>query len=160
MLRRGVAGRGLCSRRAAGADNGRVTAKDAWVGDIEAITEDNSTFRTVLWTGTNLQLTVMCLTTGEEVGMEMHDHLDQFIRVESGSARITLGPSAEEVEVAHDIADDWAMIIPAGTWHNVTNSGTQDLRLYSVYAPPEHPADAVHRTKAEADAAGAEHHAS
>jgi mannose-6-phosphate isomerase-like protein (cupin superfamily) len=133
-----------------------VTAKDAWVGDIETITEDNATFRTVLWTGTNLQLTVMCLATGEEVGLEMHDHLDQFIRVESGAARVTLGPSADEIEVAHEIADDWAMIIPAGTWHNVINTGSQPLRLYSVYAPPEHPADTVQRTKTEADEAA--HH--
>lgn len=133
-------------------------SKDAWVGDIETITEDNATFRTVLWTGTSLQLTVMCLATGEEVGLEMHDHLDQFIRVESGAARVTLGPSAEEIEVAHEIADDWAMIIPAGTWHNVINTGSQPLRLYSVYAPPEHAAGAVHRTKAEADEAEAAHH--
>lgn len=140
-------------RRTVRADNGGVTAKDAWVGDIESITEDNATFRTVLWTGTNLQLTVMCLATGEEVGLEMHDHLDQFIRVESGAARVTLGPSADEIDVAHEIADDWAMIIPAGTWHNVVNTGSQPLRLYSVYAPPEHADGAVQRTKAEADEA-------
>ena len=135
-----------------------MTAKDAWVGDIETITEDNATFRTVLWTGTNLQLTVMCLATGEEVGREMHDHLDQFIRGESGAARVTLGPSADEVEVAHEIADDWAMMIPAGTWHNVINTGSEPLRLYSLYAPPEHPDGAVHRTKADADEAEAAHH--
>jgi mannose-6-phosphate isomerase-like protein (cupin superfamily) len=137
-------------------DNVQVTAKDAWVGDIEAITNDNATFRTVLWTGANLQLTVMCLATAEDVGLEMHEHLDQFIRVESGSARVTLGPSPDEIEVAHDIAADWAMIIPAGTWHNVMNNGIDELKLYSVYAPAEHPPDAVHKTKADADAA--EHH--
>ena len=135
-----------------------VTAKDAWVGDIEALTNDNDTFRTVLWTGANLQLTVMRLATGEEVGIEMHDHLDQFIRVESGSARVTLGPSADEVEIAHDIADDWAIIIPAGTWHNVINNGIEELRLYSIYAPAEHPPDAVHRTKADAEAPEAAAH--
>ena len=85
--------------------------------------------------------------------MEMHDHLDQFIRVESGSARVTLGPSADKVEIAHDIADDWAIIIPAGTWHNVINTGIEELRLYSIYAPAEHPPGAVHATKADADAA-------
>lgn len=132
--------------------------KDAWVGDIEAITGDNDTYRTVLWTGANLQLTVMCLATGEEVGVEMHDHLDQFVRVESGAARVTLGPSATEVAVAHDIADDWAICIPGGTWHNVINTGTTELRLYSLYAPAEHPADTVHPTKAEAAAAEAAHH--
>ena len=136
-----------------------MTAKDAWVGDIEALTQDNDTFRTVLWTGAHLQLTVMRLDTGEEVGLEMHDHLDQFIRVESGSARVTLGPSADKVEIAHDVAGDWAIIIPAGTWHNVINNGIEQLRLYSLYAPAEHPPETVHRTKADADAAEAAEHA-
>ncbi len=126
-----------------------------WVGDIETLTRENTTFRTVLYTAANLQLTVMCLATGEEVGMEMHDHLDQFIRVESGSARVTLGPSPTEVEVAHDIADDWAIIIPGGTWHNVINTGMEELRLYSIYAPAEHPDGTVHLTKADAEAAEA-----
>ncbi len=129
------------------------------MGDIAALTNDNDTFRTVLWTGGHLQLTVMRLDTGEEVGLEMHDHLDQFIRVESGSARVTLGSSADEVEITHDIADDWAMIIPAGTWHNVVNNGIEQLRLYSLYAPAEHPPETVHRTKADADAAEAAEHA-
>ncbi len=141
------------------ADNGPVNATTAgWVGDIQTLTLENTNFRTVLYTAANLQLTVMCLATGEEVGMEMHDHLDQFIRIESGSARVTLGPSAEEVEIAHDIADDWAIIIPAGTWHNVINNGIEELRLYSIYAPAEHPPDTVHRTKADADAAEAAAH--
>jgi mannose-6-phosphate isomerase-like protein (cupin superfamily) len=112
----------------------------------------------VLFTGPNLQLTVMCLATGEEIGVEMHDHLDQFIRVESGSARVTLGPSATEVAVAHEIADDWAMIIPGGTWHNVINTGATELRLYSLYAPAEHPDGTVHVTRADADAARAAEH--
>jgi mannose-6-phosphate isomerase-like protein (cupin superfamily) len=142
------------------ADNGPVNATTTgWVGDIQTLTLDNTNFRTVLHTGANLQLTVMCLATGEEVGVEMHDHRDQFIRVESGQARVTLGPSATEVAVAHEIADDWALIIPAGTWHNVINTGNAELRFYSLYAPPEHPDGTVHVTKAEADAAeAAEHH--
>jgi mannose-6-phosphate isomerase-like protein (cupin superfamily) len=138
------------------ADNGPVNATTTgWVGDIQTLTLDNTNFRTVLYTAANLQLTVMCLATGEEVGVEMHDHLDQFIRVESGSARVTLGPSPAEVEVAHDIADDWAIIIPGGTWHNVINTGMEELRLYSLYAPAEHRDGAVHVTKADADAARA-----
>jgi mannose-6-phosphate isomerase-like protein (cupin superfamily) len=132
-----------------------VTAHDAWVGDIEALTNDNDTFRTVLWTGANLQLTVMRLATGEEIGLEVHDHVDQFLRVESGSARVTLGPSADEVEVAHDVAADWAVIVPAGTWHNVINNGIEELKLYSLYAPAEHPPNTVHRTKADAEATSA-----
>ncbi len=130
-----------------------------WVGDIEALTMDNTTFRTVLHTGSNLQLTVMCLTSGEEIRLEMHPQHDQFIRVESGQARVSVGPKKDEVEIAHEIADDWAVIIPAGAWHNVINTGTSPLRLYSIYAPAEHPDGTVHETKADADAAEAAAHA-
>jgi len=130
-----------------------------WVGDIEALTSDNTTFRTVLHTSSNLQLTVMCLASGEEIGLEMHPQHDQFIRVESGQARVTVGPNEDEIEIAHEIADDWAVIIPAGVWHNVINTGTSPLRLYSIYAPAEHPDGTVHETKADADAAEAAAHA-
>ena len=123
------------------------------MGDIAALTNDNDTFRTVLFTGDHLQLTVMRLDTGEEIGLEMHDHLDQFLRIEQGSGRVTFGPSAEKVDEEHEVEDDWAVIVPGGTWHNVINTGSGDLKLYSLYAPPEHPPDTVHPTKAEADAA-------
>ena len=129
-----------------------------WVGDIEDATLANDTFRTVLFTGQNLQLTVMRLGPGEEIGVEMHDHLDQFIRIEEGMARVTMGPSEDEVSETHEVEDDWAVIIPGGTWHNVINTGEGDLKLYSLYTPPEHPDGTVHVTKAEADAAEAEHH--
>ena len=124
----------------------------AWVGDIEALTTDNTTFRTVLYTGANLQLTVMCLQPGEEIGVEMHDHRDQFIRIEKGQAQVTLGSTADQVELIHEVADDWAVIIPGGTWHNVINTGTSELQLYSIYAPAEHPDGTVHQTKADAEA--------
>jgi len=129
-----------------------------WTGDIEAITRGNSTFRTVLFTGANLQLTVMSLRPGEEIGLEMHDHRDQFLRVEDGSATVTLGPNQDEITETHQLADDWAVIVPGGTWHNVINTGATPLRLYSLYAPPEHRDGAVHETKADAEAAEAEHH--
>ena len=128
-----------------------------WVGDIEDATLTNDTFRTVLFTGQHVQLTVMRLAPGEEIGLEKHDGLDQFIRVEEGSARVTLGPSPEEVAETHDLSDDWAVIIPGGTWHNVVNTGEGDLKLYSLYTPPEHPDGTVHRTKADADAAEHDH---
>lgn len=128
-----------------------------WVGNIEEATTGNTYFREALFTGTALQLTVMSLEPGEEIGVEMHDHRDQFIRVESGRATLTLGPSKDEVTETHHLEDDWAVIVPGGTWHNVVNDGDGKLKLYSIYAPPEHPAGTVHKTKAEADAAGAEH---
>ena len=124
-----------------------------WVGDVEQETLENTNFRTVLFTGERVQLTVMRLVPGEEIGVEMHDHLDQFLRVEQGSGRVTFGHSADQVEETHDVEDDWAVIVPGGVWHNVINTGTGDLKLYSLYAPPEHAPDTVHRTKAEADAA-------
>lgn len=124
-----------------------------WVGNIEEATLGNANFREVLYTGAKTQLTVMRLAPGEEIGVEMHDHLDQFIRVEAGKARVTVGPSKAEVSATHDLQDDWAVIIPGGTWHNVINTGDVDLKLYSLYSPPEHPDEAIHVTKAEADAA-------
>jgi mannose-6-phosphate isomerase-like protein (cupin superfamily) len=124
-----------------------------WLGNVEEATLANTNFRTVVFTGANIQLTVMRLGPGEEIGVEMHDHLDQFLRIEQGSARVTFGPSADQVDEEHEVEDDWAVVVPGGTWHNVINTGAGDLKLYSIYAPPEHPPETVHRTKEEADAA-------
>lgn len=129
-----------------------------WVGNIEDATQRNSYFREVLFTAGNMQLVVMNLPPGEEIGMEMHDHLEQFIRVEAGRARVTMGPAKDEVSDSHDIEGDWAVIIPGGTWHNVINTGDEELKLYTIYAPPQHADGTVHRTKAEAVAAEAAHH--
>jgi mannose-6-phosphate isomerase-like protein (cupin superfamily) len=128
-----------------------------WVGDIEQVTLKNDTFRTVLFTGKHTQLTVMRLQPGEEIGRESHPHLDQFIRVEEGRARVELGHAKDKVEETHDIEDDWAVVIPAGIWHNVVNTGDGDLKLYSLYSPPEHSEGTIHRTKAAADAAEHDH---
>ena len=128
-----------------------------WVGDIEEATVSNGTFRTVLFTGGHTQLTVMRLKPGEEIGAEAHDGIDQFIRVEEGSATVTMGPSKDAVDETHELRDDWAVIIPSGVWHNVVNTGGGPLKLYSLYSPPEHPDGTIHQTKAEADAAEAEH---
>jgi mannose-6-phosphate isomerase-like protein (cupin superfamily) len=124
-----------------------------WVGDVERVTLENDTFRTVLFTGEHLQLTVMRLGPGEDIGREAHPHLDQFIRIESGRGRVELGSAPDRVDEAHDVEDDWAVVVPAGVWHDVVNTGTGDLKLYSLYAPPQHPDGTVHRTKAEAQAA-------
>lgn len=131
---------------------GTGAARLGWVDDIEKVTVDNSTFRTVVHTGAHLQLTVMRLAPGEEIGWEMHEDLDQFLRIEQGTGRLDLGRSRDQVDEHHEVGDDWALIVPAGVWHNVTNVGDDDLHLYSIYAPPEHPDGTVHRTKAEADA--------
>lgn len=145
-------------------DSAPTTSSLGWVGDVERATVENATFRTVLYTGTHLQLTVMSLQPGESVGWEMHDHLDQFLRIERGTGTLRLGTSADDIAEEHTVADDWAMIVPAGTWHDVINTGDDELKLYSVYGPPDHPDGTVHATKADADADEAEesahdHHA-
>jgi mannose-6-phosphate isomerase-like protein (cupin superfamily) len=130
-----------------------------WIGDIEDATLDNENFRTVLFTGEHTQLTVMRLGPGEDIGREVHPDVDQFIRIESGQARVELGRTEEQIEETHDVQDDWAVIVPAGLWHNVVNTGAGEVKLYSLYSPAEHPADTVHRTKADAEAAERAHHA-
>jgi mannose-6-phosphate isomerase-like protein (cupin superfamily) len=124
-----------------------------WVDDIEGATLANDTFRTVLHTGEHLQLTVMRLAPGEDIGREVHPDRDQFLRIESGTGRVEFGRSEDVVDETHDVQSDWAVIVPAGVWHNLVNSGEDELKLYSLYAPPEHPAGTIHRTKAEAAAA-------
>jgi mannose-6-phosphate isomerase-like protein (cupin superfamily) len=123
-----------------------------WVGDIERQTLENGTFRTVLFTGDHQQLTVMRLGPGGEIGLEMHPNTDQFLRIESGNARVEFGKTKDAIDETHDVEDDWAIIVRAGTWHNVVNTGDGDVKLYSLYAPPEHPDGTVHRTTADAEA--------
>jgi mannose-6-phosphate isomerase-like protein (cupin superfamily) len=114
--------------------------------NIEDKTLDNENFREVLYTAPHSQLVVMTLKPGEEIGLETHDDRDQFIRVEEGEGVAILGGQEYELE------DGTAIVIPAGTEHNVINtSDDEKLRLYTVYSPAEHPDGTIHRTKAEAD---------
>jgi len=124
-----------------------------YVGPIEKETEKNKYFRKVLYTGKYEQLVVMCLQGGEEIGDEVHDTVDQFFRIEEGKAKFIFNGKEE-----HIVEEDEAVIVPAGTRHNVINaSKTKVLQLYTIYSPPNHPDGTVHKTKAEADAAE-EHH--
>jgi len=113
-----------------------------YVDNIERATLENTDYRRVLYTAKNSQLVLMCIEPGDEIGEETH-HLDQFIRIESGKALVTLDG------VQHTAEDDWAIVIPAGTKHNVVNSGDVPLKLYSIYSPPEHKDGTIHSTKAE-----------
>lgn len=124
-----------------------------FVVNIEDITDSNTNFRTALWTGKFLQVTLMSLLPGEEIGLEMHNDLDQFINIESGKGVVMMGASKEKPDFKKTVGEEDAFIIPAGTWHNLTNIGTTPLKLYSIYAPPQHPFGTVHETKADADAA-------
>ena len=127
-----------------------------WVGDIERETLDNTTFRTVVFTGEHTQLTVMSIPTGEDIGREVHHDRDQFLRIEQGTARVELSTSEDGTDETHEVEADSAVIVPAGIWHNVVNTGDGELKVYSLYSPPEHAEGTVHRTKA--DAIAAEHH--
>lgn len=117
-----------------------------FVDDIENLTEENDDFRRVLYTGKNLQLVLMAIQPGDEIGEEVHDDRDQFFRVEAGSGEILIDG------VVSRIGADMAMIVPAGARHNVKSTGSEPLRLYTLYAPPEHRHGTVHATKADADA--------
>jgi mannose-6-phosphate isomerase-like protein (cupin superfamily) len=125
----------------------------AYYGNIEKETLDNDFFRKVLFTGKHEQLVVMSLNPGDEIGDEVHDNVDQFFRIEEGEATFVL--DEKEFCVAKD-GD--AVIVPAGTFHNVINKGPGKMKLYTVYAPPNHPDGTIHKDKAEADAAEAEEH--
>ena len=119
--------------------------------NVEEATLQNSSYRATLWTGKHLQLTVMSIEPGHDIGLEVHEDHDQFLRVEAGKARVQMGASKEDLSYDRTVEDDWVILVPAGTWHNVTNVGKQPLKVYSLYAPPEHPHGTVHRTKEEAE---------
>jgi mannose-6-phosphate isomerase-like protein (cupin superfamily) len=126
-----------------------------YVGPIEKQTLENTCFRRVPFTGPHAQLVVMCLGPGEEIGDEVHPNVDQFFRIEQGEARFVLNETEQ-----HLVRDGDAVVVPAGTWHNVVNtSKTTELKLYTVYSPPNHLDGMVHQTKAEAEAAEVAEHA-
>ena len=125
-----------------------------YVGPIEKQTLKNDYFRQVLFTGKHAQLVVMSLKPGEEIGNEVHKNVDQFFRIEQGEATFILGGKEK-----HVAKDGDAVIVPAGTYHNVINtSKISKLKLYTIYSPPNHPDKTVHKTKAEADKGEAEEH--
>ena len=119
--------------------------------NIECLTEKNTNFRTALWTGKHLQVTLMCIPVGGEIGKEMHSNLDQFIRIESGSACVMMGKCECELNYRQNVNENFAIIVPAGTWHNIVNTGNTPLKLYSIYAPPQHPYGTIHHTKEDAE---------
>lgn len=122
-----------------------------FVTDISRATKQNGTFRNALWTGGHLQLTLMCIGVREDIGLEMHPHLDQFIRIEEGRGLVMMGSSKEDLSLQTPVCDGFAFVIPAGTWHNLINTGNRPIKLYSIYAPPQHPWGTVQQTKEMAE---------
>lgn len=127
--------------------------------DIEAATRQNETYRTVAWTGTYMQVTLMTIPIGQSIGLESHPATDQFLRLDAGRGRVVMGLAKDQLDFAQEVADGWSIQVPAGTWHDVINTGDEPMRLYTVYAPSHHAAGAIQLTSADAardESAGAD----
>ena len=122
------------------------------VANIETATLENNNYRTTMWTGKNLQLTLMSIDPGNDIGLEVHDTHDQFLRIEQGLATVSMGPSQEQLQTWQASASD-AVFVPAGMWHNLACNDGMSLKVYSIYAPPQHPHGTVHVTQADGEAA-------
>lgn len=127
---------------------------EPFVVNIARATQQNPFYRRTLWTGCHLQLTLMCIPPCGEIGLEVHPDNDQFLRLEEGQGIVMMGACRERLNFQRPVCQDDAIFVPAGTWHNVVNTGRTPLKLYTIYAPPHHPHGTVHRTKAESDAKG------
>ena len=123
----------------------------SFAGAVACAAKDNTNFRTAYWTGGHLQLTLMCIPVGNDIGSEVHPDTDQYIRVEEGCALVRLGKCRDKMDNEQRLGVGDAVFVAAGTWHNVINNGSCPLKLSSVYAPPHHPAGTVERTKADAE---------
>lgn len=122
---------------------------DPYVVDIEELTLENDTFRTAVWTGKHMQMTVMSIPVGGDVGLEIHEKEDQFLRIEQGRGLVQMGPSKDEVTFEAEVEDDYAVLVPVGVWHNIKNIGDEPMKIYSLYAPPHHAFGTVHQTQAD-----------
>ncbi|WP_210506339.1 cupin domain-containing protein [Naasia sp. SYSU D00057] len=121
--------------------------------DIETATVQNDNYRAVAWTGKFLQVTLMSIPPGESIGLEAHPGTDQFLRVDAGKGRCVMGPDKDDLDFQQDVTDGWSIQVPAGTWHDVINTGDEPLRLYTIYAPSHHAAGAVQPSKEVAEEA-------
>jgi len=124
-----------------------------YVLDIEKATTKNTYYRTTIWTGEHLQATLMSIEVGDDIGLEVHPDNDQFLRLEQGRGRCQMGSSEKDLPFDEEVGADWAIFVPAGTWHNVTNIGDVPMRLYAIYGPSHHPHGTIHATHEEAEAA-------
>ncbi len=122
-----------------------------FVINIEKATLQNNYFRTALWTGNYLQLTLMSIKPGQDIGLEIHNDLDQFLRIEQGQGVVMMGDSRNNLDFRKRVYDNYVILIPAGKWHNLVNTGRVPIKLYSIYAPPQHPFGTVHETKKDAE---------
>ena len=119
--------------------------------DIERATRENASYRAVAWTGPHLQVTLMSIPPGSSIGLEAHPDTDQFLRLDAGRGRVTMGPTKDDLSFTQDLEDGWCVTVPAGTWHRIVNTGEQDMRLYAIYAPVHHAAGIVQQSAQDAE---------
>lgn len=120
--------------------------------DLETATRDNTNYRTVAWSGKYLQVTLMSIPVGESIGLETHPDTDQFLRLDAGKGRVTMGPSEDDLSFTQDVEDGWCVTVPAGTWHDIINTGDEPMQVYAIYAPVHHAAGKIHATAADGEA--------
>jgi mannose-6-phosphate isomerase-like protein (cupin superfamily) len=120
--------------------------------NLEEATRDNQNYRTVAWSGRYLQVTLMSIPVGGDIGLEVHPETDQFLRLDAGRGRAQIGPSKDRLTFDSEVSDGWCVLIPAGTWHNVTNISDEPMQVYAVYAPAHHKPGKIHKTAADANA--------
>lgn len=120
--------------------------------DLESATQHNGAYRSVAWSGRYLQVTLMSIPVGDNIGLEAHPQTDQFLRLDAGNGRVQMGAAKDMLTFEKDVSDGWCVLVPAGTWHNITNTGTVPMQLYTVYAPAHHRPDTVQATAAAANA--------
>ncbi|TDL98170.1 cupin domain-containing protein [Macrococcus brunensis] len=125
--------------------------KQPVVENIEGMTLENENFRTTIWTGDKLQVTLMTIQPGDDIGLEVHHGIEQFLRVEQGQGLCQMGPSEDNLNFEREVKADDVIIVPADTWHNVTNKGDEPIKLYSIYAGPDHEPGTVHKTHEDAE---------
>lgn len=123
---------------------------EPYVANIQQMAVENENFRIAIWTGKYLQMTLMSILPREEIGMEIHENLDQFVRVEQGMAFVEMKRKGKQRNFQQKMRQGDGVFIPAGTWHNIINIGEKELKLSSIYAPPNHPMGTIHPTKEDA----------
>lgn len=124
--------------------------KKPHVVDIENLTTGNENYRTTIWTGDKLQVTVMSIQPNDDIGLEVHHGIDQFIRIEEGKGLCQMGSTEDNLDFEREVGDDDAVFVPADMWHNITNTGNKPLKLYTIYAGPDHLAGTIHPTHEDA----------
>jgi mannose-6-phosphate isomerase-like protein (cupin superfamily) len=119
--------------------------------DIETATKENLDYRSVAWSGRYLQVTLMSIPVGGDIGLEAHPETDQFLRIDAGHGRVQMGPAKDNMPFEQDVSDGWCVLVPAGAWHNITNTGAAPMQVYAIYAPAHHKPGKVQATSAAAE---------